>query len=105
MLADDSVLEKLVLRLGVSAQDGAIVTGPEPMAASRFATILTYLGVKDVRVLNGALIDWQQSGYELAKENTPPQPIQSFGAKIPMRENIIDTMFSTAAVIACTRFL
>ena len=95
MLADDSVLEKLVLRLGVSAQDGAIVTGPEPMAASRFATILTYLGVKDVRVLNGALIDWQQSGYELAKENTPPQPIQSFGAKIPMRENIIDTMAET----------
>ncbi len=97
MLADDAHLEKLMLKLGISSSDGAIITGPEPMAAARFAVILTYLGVKDVRVLNGALIDWVQAGYALSKENILPKAISSFGARVPVRENIIDTIEETQA--------
>lgn len=47
--------------------DAVICTSPEPMAASRFATICYYLGVKDVRVMNGGLVQWKSLGYELEK--------------------------------------
>lgn len=97
MLADDAVLEELVLKLGISSTDGVICTGPEPMAATRFATILDYLGVEDVRVMNGALIGWELAGYELEKEEVKPTPIEDFGVQIPANPDRIDTQDETAA--------
>lgn len=96
MLASDDVLKELVLKLGISANDGIIVTGPEPMAAARFATILDYLGVKDVRVMNGALIGWQLAGYKLDTEEVKPEPIDDFGAALPVNPDRIDTQDETA---------
>lgn len=100
MLGDDALLKDLVLRLGITADTGVIVTGPEPMAASRFATILDYLGVKDVRVMNGALLNWTGYGYELETTENKPEPVTDFGAELPGNPDRIDTQEETADFLA-----
>lgn len=96
MLGDDNLLRDLVLRLGITADTGVIVTGPEPMASNRFATILDYLGVQDIRVMNGALLGWEGYGYELATEETKPEAVEDFGADLPANPDRIDTQDETA---------
>lgn len=92
MLGDVSVLEKLLLDNGISADDTVICTGPEPMAASRFAVICQYMGVKDVRVMNGGLVLWKALGYELEKDEVNPTPVSEFGVKVPANPSLINSM-------------
>lgn len=92
MLADISILEKLLLDNGISSDDTVICTGPEPMAACRFAVICQYMGVKDVRVMNGGLVVWKSLGYELAKDEVKPSPISEFGVKVPANPSLINSM-------------
>lgn len=89
MLDSDENLFKLALRLGISKDDGAIVTGPEPMASTRFGTILKYLGVSDVRYMNGGLVNWKNYGYELETENNEPEAIEDFGTEEPLNPWLI----------------
>ena len=89
MLDSDENLFKLMNKLGITKEDGAIVTGPEPMAATRFATILSYLGVSDVRYMNGALVNWKGYGFELETENNEPTANEDFGTDTPLNPELI----------------
>lgn len=91
MLAADDVLEKFALDHGFTAEDTVIVTGQEQMAAYRVAVVLRYLGVKDVRVLNGGTTAWTNAGYELETEAHEAVAVTDFGAVIPGRPEIIET--------------
>jgi thiosulfate/3-mercaptopyruvate sulfurtransferase len=97
MLADDKELTKFALDNGFTKDDAVIVTGENPMAAYRVATVLKYMGVSDVRVLNGGLSSWKLAGYEVEKTSNKPTSVSDFGAKIPANPNIIDTMEETKA--------
>lgn len=99
MLDSDENLLKLAARLGISKDDGAIVTGPEPMAATRFGTILKYLGVSDVRYLNGALVNWKAAGFELEKDEHKAEEIGSFGTDKPLRPELILTQDQVAELL------
>lgn len=92
MLADDDTLLALMLKLGITAEDHIVVTGPEPMAACRFAVILKYMGVDDVRVMTGGLVEWSDLGYELATDNVEPVAVDSFGVDTPANPDWIDTI-------------
>ena len=92
MLADDETLLALMLRLGITAGDHIVVTGPEPMAACRFAVILKYMGVDDVRVMTGGLVEWSDLGYELATDNVEPVGGGGFGVGPPANPDWIDTI-------------
>lgn len=62
------------------------------LGAMRSAAILLYAGVDDVRILNGGITSWEDTGYELSTNDVDPQPIEDFGAEIPGRpELMIDT--------------
>ena len=104
MLADDDTLLALMLKLGVTAGDHIIVTGPEPMAASRFAVILRYMGVEDVRVMTGGLVEWTDLGFTLATDNTEAVPVDSFGAETPAHPEWIDTQDEVAAELEDASF-
>ena len=99
MLADDDTLLDLMLRLGITADDHIIVTGPEPMAACRFGVILHYMGVEDVRVMYGGLVGWTDAGYELETENVEPVPVESFGKEAPAAPDWIDTQDEVAEML------
>lgn len=104
MLADDDTLLSLMLKLGITAEDHIVVTGPEPMASSRFAVILRYMGVEDVRVMTGGLVEWADLGFELATANTEATPVDSFGKEIPAHPEWIDTQDEVAAELKESSF-
>lgn len=97
MLADDTVLKEFALKFGFSKDDVVIVTGEEQMAAYRIALVLRYVGVEDVRVLNGGTLAWTLAGYQLEKESHTPSSIKDFGGEIPGNPSVIDTIEETKA--------
>lgn len=92
MLADDATLEQFALINGFESTDTIIVTGEEQMAAYRVAVVLRYIGVEDVRVLNGGTQAWIDAGYELETSSIKAEAVESFGAVIPGNADIIETM-------------
>ncbi len=83
MLADDETLAKFAVKYGFTKEDTVIVTGKEPMAAYRVATVLRYIGIEDVRVLNGGTTAWTMAGYELETTSNKAKAGTDFGGAIP----------------------
>jgi thiosulfate/3-mercaptopyruvate sulfurtransferase len=59
------------------------------LGAIRCAFIMLYAGVKDVRILNGGLQSWIDSGFETTTKEFKRQPVSDFGAKIPAHPEIV----------------
>lgn len=91
MLASDKALAKFANDYGFTKDDTVIVTGPDVMALNRVAVVLRYIGINDVRVLNGGNEAWTSAGYELETKSNKPVAKDDFGAKIPANPNLIDT--------------
>ena len=91
MLASDEVLSQFALDNGFTKDDSVIVTSESQMAAYRVAAVLSYIGVEDVRVLNGGLAAWTGAGYELETASNKPEPVTDFGAVIPANPDLVDT--------------
>lgn len=98
-LGDDKTLIDLALKFGITSSDTVITYSAQPMAAYRFATILHYLGVDDVRVMNGAMNQWNSAGYALETENVIPEPAKDFGVNAPARPNVVDTIAETQELL------
>lgn len=92
MLGNDKQLTEFALNHGFTKDDTVIVTGDAQMAAYRVALALRYIGVKDVRVLNGGLNAWKSAGYDVEMDSNKPIPVTDFGAKIPANPNLVDTI-------------
>lgn len=58
------------------------------IAAMRCAFIMLYAGVKDVRIINGAVQGWLDAGYELETKENKPTPVSDFGIEIPGRPEL-----------------
>ncbi len=92
LLADDATLKDVAAKYGFTKDDTVIMTAEEPLASYRLATVLRYMGVHDVRVLNGGHRAWTMAGYELETQSHKPVPADEFGVRIPGRPDVIDTM-------------
>ncbi len=62
------------------------------IGAIRCAAIMLYAGVKDVRVLNGGFQSWKDSGYDIATNDVPKEPVFDFGAVIPAQPELFVDM-------------
>ena len=91
MLASDEELAKFANDYGFTKDDTVIVTGPDVMASYRVAVVLRYIGINDVRVLNGGNNAWTSAGYELETKSNKPVAGNDFGATIPANHDLIDT--------------
>ena len=91
MLASDEELAKFANDYGFTKDDTVIVTGPDVMASYRVAVVLHYIGINDVRVLNGGNNAWTSAGYELETKSNKPVAGNDFGATIPANPDLIDT--------------
>ena len=91
-------LETGLLALGVTADTPVILYGNDTardyreshpgrragqIAATRAAAILTYAGVKDVRLLDGGLNVWRAQGHPIEMLHHDPTPAETFGVTIP----------------------
>ncbi|MFW5488114.1 MAG: rhodanese-like domain-containing protein [Desulfovibrio sp.] len=100
VLGDDATLKQVALDSGITRNDTVIVTSEEPLAAFRVATVLRYIGVDDVRVLNGGTLAWTLAGFKLETKRHAPTPVKDFGGTIPGHPDVIDTMEETKAGLA-----
>lgn len=92
MLADSETLNDFALEHGFTSSDTVIVTSADYLAAYRVATVLKYIGVEDVRVLNGGLNAWIAEGFAVETERHDPVPVDDFGTEIPGRDQVIITI-------------
>jgi molybdopterin synthase sulfurtransferase len=70
------------------------------IAATRAALILTYAGVKDVRILDGGYDHWVRDGHPLDTVAHEPTPVAAFGASIPQRPELIVDLPDAKAILA-----
>lgn len=91
MLGDPDVLGQFATKYGFRADDTVILSGEDPTASHRLAIVLRYMGVKDVRVLDGGFAAWKAAKYPVETKSTLPERVDSFGAKIPARPELIDS--------------
>lgn len=68
MLKSDDKLKKFANKYGFSKNDSVILTGQDQMAAYRLAVVLRYIGIENVRVLNGGNQAWTDADYKLTKK-------------------------------------
>ncbi len=92
MLGSDKDLTKFANDYGFTKDDTIIVTGAEPMAAYRVSVVLRYMGVSDVRVLNGGTDSWVSAGYELETKSNEKTPGTDFKATIPANPDLVVTI-------------
>lgn len=98
-LSDDK-LQKFAENNGITVNTIAVLYGSDEMASYRVAAILKYMGVKDVRVLNGGFTKWQSAGYELEKTSNKKIPVASFGATVPVNKGYIVDLPQAKEILA-----
>ena len=89
-LGNPDVLSQFAEKYGFPADDTAIISGEDPTASYRLAIVLRYMGVEDVRVLNGGFGAWKAAKYPVETKSNPPPIATSFGVHIPRRPHLID---------------
>jgi thiosulfate/3-mercaptopyruvate sulfurtransferase len=95
-LGDADTLRKFAERYGFQPDDTVILSGADPTAAYRLAIVLRYMGIADVRILNGGFAAWKAAGYPVETNSTAPTPAKWKGPQIPGRPELI---LSTRQVI------
>ncbi len=98
-LSDDR-LQKFAENNGITTETTVVLYGADGMPAYRVAAILKYMGVKDVRVLNGGTAKWRSAGYEMEKTSNPKVPVASFGATVPVYKGYIIDLPEAKEILA-----
>lgn len=97
--SDDELINKLAPKYGFKKDDFVVVVGPEPMATTKIAVVMKYLGIDNVYVMSGAYNEWDLNGYALEKNkiNTVAEgtDITSIG-----NPDVIDSQEEVAAMLA-----
>ena len=70
------------------------------IAATRALMILRYAGVDDVRLLDGGYDWWVQAGNPVETTERLPEPVEAFGASIPVRPEVIVDIAEAKEIIA-----
>lgn len=96
----DEKLQKFAENNGITVDTTVVLYGTDSMPAFRVAAILKYMGVVDVRVLNGGFAKWTAAGYELEKTSNAKVPVASFGATVPVNKDYIVDLSEAKEIIA-----
>jgi thiosulfate/3-mercaptopyruvate sulfurtransferase len=108
-------LEQALCSLGITCDSTVILYGRDTegdanekwpgrragqIAANRAALILRYAGVDDVRLLDGGYDAWVRAGNPLEAVVREPARVSSFGARTPMRPEIIVDIDEAKEIVA-----
>ncbi|KXG76668.1 rhodanese-like domain-containing protein [Thermotalea metallivorans] len=93
-------LEKFALLNGITYDTTVVLYGSDSMAAFRVAAILKYMGVEDVRVLNGGFATWVNAGYDVETQANDKTSVDSFGATIPANPDYIIDLPQAKEILA-----
>lgn len=70
------------------------------LGSIRAAFIMMYAGVKDVRILNGGLLAWEEAGYEISTREFAPVKRTPFRTPIPARPELAVDLPEAKEIIA-----
>ena len=90
-LIPDEELIALAEAKGVTKDSCVVIVGYEPMATTRMAIILKYLGCENVHVMSEGLVGWNAKGYEMQSGIIKPEKV-NFGADKPQNPDLFDTI-------------
>lgn len=90
-LNSDKELIQLAEKKGITLDSCVIISGPEPMATTRMAIILKYLGVENVHVMSNAMTGWNAAGYSMEKGINTNKTTNMDITK-PQNPDVIDTI-------------
>jgi thiosulfate/3-mercaptopyruvate sulfurtransferase len=108
-------LERALCALGITKETTVVLYGRDTeghanekwpgrragqIAATRAALILHYCGVEDVRLLDGGYDCWVREGNGLETAIRDPAPVASFGARIPLRPDVIVDLGEAKQILA-----
>lgn len=88
-LGSPEILNRFATRYGFQSDDTVVLSGKDPTACYRLAIVLRYMGIADVRVLNGGFAAWTSAGYRVDTTSHSPPKAGSFGVAIPRRPKLI----------------
>lgn len=93
-LLPDGELKTAAGSMGVSSEATVIVYSDSSIFAARLWWILKYIGVSDVRLMNGGYAAWSASGYAGETTNNDPAPTTYTGSINPAVRATTDYVFS-----------
>lgn len=108
-------IEATLLALGIRSDTTVVLYGRDTVgdadekwpgrragqiAATRAALILSYAGVRDVRLLDGGYDWWVNGGHPLETVPREPSPVASFGVPVPLRPDFIVDIAEAKQIIA-----
>lgn len=79
-----------LLSIGVTADTPVVLYGEAGIDAARAAVAMRFVGVKDVRILNGGLSAWKEAGFKTERTEVTPVPATNFGTATPDKSLVID---------------
>ena len=96
----DKELEKFALKNGITTDTTVVLYGSDSMPAFRVAVILKYMGVKDVRVVNGGFTAWKNAGFEVETKANSKESIPAFGVAVPANPGYIIDLSEAKEILA-----
>ncbi len=88
-LKTDAELIETARNYGITSNTTVIMYGNDSTAATRIMLALRYLGVEDVRLVNGGFDKYSKDGYEVSKESVSPVAVEDFGLETPTHKELI----------------
>lgn len=88
-LYSPETIRDVFLSKGITSDTTLVVYSDGVIAASRVAFTAYWLGVKQVKILNGGLYAWEEAGFEFESGSNEPISKRDFGAEVPGRPDIL----------------
>lgn len=93
-LKSSDELLKNFLNYGITSDKILILYGPG-IATDRVAYAALYLGVKDVKIIDGRLAAWEKEGYPTEEGSVKPTPATDFGVDVPLHPEYLISLDET----------
>ncbi len=103
-LNSDKDLIKLAEKNGITLDSCVVIAGPEPMATTRMAIILKYLGVENVHVMSNAMTDWNAAGYTM-ETGVNHNKTSNLGTSKPLNPDVIDTTKEVQSELKSSKYV
>ena len=82
-LLDPKEIESNLLAHGITKDTKLILYGEDPAGVGRVAYACLYMGVDDVKILNGGIKAWKSAGFDTESKLADGKAATSFGTPVP----------------------
>ena len=88
-ILDAETCKKVFLKRGVTKSTPLVVYSSDINAAARVAFVAYWLGVDDVKILDGGLKAWEKADYKVSGDLEAGPIAKDFGTEVPARPEIL----------------